>query len=54
MTIGEYIKEHQPFVYIKLMAMCQKELTFGEITKLMGHSAYKRVSGAIRQIKHGR
>lgn len=53
MTIGEYIRNKQPLVYVKLMAMCQKELTFSEITKLMGHAAYKRVSGVIRQIRQG-
>lgn len=53
MTIGEYIKTHQPLVYIKLMAMCQKEMSLGEIAKLMGHSAYKRVGGVIRQIRQG-
>lgn len=51
MTIGDYIKEHQPIIYIKLMAMCRKELTFGEITRLMGHAAYRRIGGVIRQIR---
>lgn len=53
MTIGEYIKDHQPIVYIKLMAMCQQELSFGEIARLMSHNAYRRVSGVIRQVRQG-
>lgn len=51
MTIGQYIKEHQPIAYCKLMAMCQVEYSFGEIAGMMGHAAYKRVGRRWRQVR---
>lgn len=51
MTIGQYIKDHQPIVYVKLMAMCGEDMSFGEIAKMMGHSAYKRIGRRVRQVR---
>jgi len=51
MTIGQYIKEHQPLVYFKLMEFCGEKLSFSDVAKLMSHAAYKKVRGVIRQTR---
>lgn len=51
MTIGQYIKEHQPIVYAKLMAMCGEKISTREIAKMMTHSAYRRVGRRWRQVR---
>ena len=52
MTIGQYIKDHQPIIYAKLMAMCGVEISYREIAKMMMHSSYKRIGRRIRQVKY--
>lgn len=57
MTIGEYIKDHQPEIYALLMSWVYVTEDPGkrmrEIERLMWHDAYRRVSGVIRQVRHG-
>ncbi len=58
MTIGEYIKLTDIETYKKLIKLCKikpkKEIELGDRPEnLMKHDAYKRVRGALRQIRWG-
>lgn len=59
MTIGEYIRKHQPEVYTVLMSMIfvdqavDPDKALREVEKLMRHDAYVREHGAIRQVRRG-
>jgi len=63
MTIGEYLKMTDIDTYRKLMRMAKmkhkkqkkkNEIKLGDrVENLMKHDAYKRVRGALRQIKWG-
>ena len=60
MTIGEYIKLTDIETYNKLKKLCRliidkpRKIELGDKPEnLMKHDAYKRVRGALRQIKWG-
>lgn len=56
MKIGEYLREKDKDTYIKLMRIDRKnkDIKLGDKAEnLMKHDAYKRVRGALRQIRWG-
>lgn len=57
MTIGEYLKRNDIDTYRKLMGIKskrKKKIMLGDKPeRLMQHDAYKRVRGALRQIRWG-
>ena len=56
MTIGEYLKRNDIDTYRKLMVIGrrQQKIELGDKPeRLMQHDAYKRVRGALRQIRWG-
>jgi len=64
MNIGDYLKKNDPDIYKKLMQIGRKQqkkkkrenkgIELGDNPeRLMMHDAYKRVRGALRQIRWG-
>ncbi len=61
MSIGNIIRSKQPDVYRELVKITNnkkirktdKKLSFEDFEKMMCHDSYKRVGGAIRQVKNG-
>ena len=58
MTIGQILRKKQPDIYALLMSWVyvataeDPDKAMREIEKLMGHDAYVREHGVIRQIRH--
>jgi len=50
MSIGNIIRSKQPDVYRELVKITNNKKDF---EKMMCHDSYKRVGGAIRQVKNG-
>lgn len=61
MCIGSIIRSKQPDVYKQLMKVVNKNksekyindnLSIKDFEKMMKHDSYKRVGGAIKQVRH--
>lgn len=53
MKISEILKTNQPKIHKALSKKksTTEKLTERDIKELMGHSSYKKVSGAVRQVR---